>query len=160
MVYDHFAERPDCATPLRWPATDVGSIQNNVRTNSQSSTSTNCDEKTVVSKNGKPLFVVPTAYPKTPQVTLYIERWEHITQRHPEIAQQSLLDVAANIAVVFPTDTPNVVMFVNRQITTPGGTLLSVIVHEEEASIITAYYNRPINLIPMSQALWLLPAKK
>ncbi len=37
--------------------------------------------------------------------------------------------------------------------------LLGVIVDEEESTIVTAYYNRSIKLIPVSQALWLLPKK-
>jgi hypothetical protein len=50
-------------------------------------------------------------------------------------------------------------MFVNPQVTYGGRTPLGVIVNEEESTIVTAYYNRSINLVPMSQALWLLPKK-
>jgi hypothetical protein len=114
-----------------------------------------------VSKKSKPLFIIPTAYPLTPQITLSEDRWQHIVERHPEVDQQSVLDVTANLGIVFPTTTaPNIVMFVNPQITTPGGTPLGVIVQQDEAEIITAFYNRAIGQIPLSQALWLLPPKK
>lgn len=112
-----------------------------------------------MSKQGKPVFVVPTAYPKTPQVTLFYERWKHIAEDHPEIDQQSVLSATANVSVVLPGKYPNTVMFINPQVTTPGGTPLGVIVHEEEASIVTAYYNRSMRIIPTGQALWLLQKK-
>jgi hypothetical protein len=110
-------------------------------------------------KKGNPLFVIPTAYPKTPEVTLLPERWDHIQDRHPEVEQTQLLEVTHNVAIVLPGNAPNTVMFVNPAVTSPGRAPLGVIVDEEESTIVTAYYNRSIKLIPVSQALWLLPKK-
>jgi hypothetical protein len=113
----------------------------------------------VSKRKDHPLVVIPTSYPRTPQVSLLPERWQHIQQRHPEVAQNQLVAATQNVSIVFPGNAPNTVMFVNPQVTYGGRTPLGVIVNEEESTIVTAYYNRLINLVAMSQALWLLPKK-
>jgi hypothetical protein len=109
-----------------------------------------------------PLFTTATPYAKASPVTLFAETWtDHIIQRHPELIGQegAVFQVAANPTIIFPGHSPNTAMFVNQAVTTAGGIPLGVIVDEEGKAIVTAYYNRSIEMIPESQALWLLQKK-
>jgi hypothetical protein len=159
VVLDDYLERAGCSTIGRRAKAGPRAIHRIVWQNSQTTARTAASKEAVSKRKDHPLVVIPTSYPRTPQVSLLPERWQHIQQRHPEVAQNQLVAATQNVSIVFPGNAPNTVMFVNPQVTYGGRTPLGVIVNEEESTIVTAYYNRSINLVPMSQALWLLPKK-
>lgn len=104
------------------------------------------------------LFVVATPYPGAPTVTLFETTWtEHIVKRHVEMTGKmpDVQAVVKNVSTVSTgTSAPNYVVFTNKDIVSPSGTPLGVIVDTEQGEIVTAYYNRTLKVIQSDQVLW------
>lgn len=110
-------------------------------------------------KRRTPLFFVNTPFPGVPDVTLFEDSWENrVVARHTYMADKLLVvqGIAESPTHVLPGGSSNedFVIFVNEAVTTPGGSLLSVIIDPKERLIITAYPDRKLKLIEPTKALW------
>lgn len=112
-----------------------------------------------MSKDRKPLFVVPTPLPGLPRVTLFADTWlDHIVQQHPYMQGKKTV-VQATVStpsVIMPgTSNPNYVVFVNQSVTSSAGNPLTVMINPKDQIIVTALFNRTFKIIVQEKALWL-----
>ncbi len=93
-----------------------------------------------------PLFAVDTPVPGFERVTLYLDTWQdHVVSRHPELQgreEQVRGILIAPTLVCRSTSEESRAIFLRRDILSPKGSPLLVIVDRQALAVCTAYFNR------------------
>lgn len=109
----------------------------------------------------RPLFIVATPYPASPQVTLFQSRWEnhiianHVGMQGKETTVEAIVSRPTIVLPGSPDHPAHYVMFVSQTLTPSGRTPIGVIVDQQLGTIVTAYPNRSLKFIDSRRALWL-----